>query len=451
MTVELQVTGIRCNLQCEYCYQDPMRQAGCQPPEYDEAAVLAAVQDYKTNFTMFGGEPLMLPLPKLIRLWEVGLERYGKNGIQTNGSMITEKHLDAFRQYKVSVGLSLDGPGALNAARSAGSAESTARATDRSQWALEQLLEHGCYERDGKPVMPSLIVTLCRANAGAQVRRHLKAWFQDLDRLGLTSVRLHLLETSSQAVADKWGLVDMEVLDTLEELEELEGSLKRLRFEFMTNLKKLLLADDKNMVCVWNACDPYTTEVVRGIDGAGHSQNCGRTNKDGVNWLKADKVSFERQLALYHTPHQDGGCQGCRFFLMCKGYCPGSALDGDWRNRTQHCSLIMRVLERTERGLEFGGDEPLSKAPDRLTIESEMLATWSSGKDTRLWRVVKAVREGEPRGQCGRDGNGHGDHYDASKTVHADAVQHTDEATEEHGDVPHGDHGDHGDSLGGGS
>jgi len=34
-------------------------------------------------------------------------------------------------------------------------------------------------------------------------------------------------------------------------------------------------------------------------------------------------------VALAATPHAHGGCRDCRFFLMCKGQCPGTAIDGD--------------------------------------------------------------------------------------------------------------------------
>ena len=61
------------------------------------------------------------------------------------------------------------------------------------------------------------------------------------------------------------------------------------------------------------------------------SSNCGRTNKDGVDYLKSDHQGYERYIALYNTPHEHGGCKGCRFFLMCKGQCPGTAIDGDWQ------------------------------------------------------------------------------------------------------------------------
>ena len=78
---------------------------------------------------------------------------------------------------------------------------------------------------------------------------------------------------------------------------------------------------------------------MQGIEGTDQRSNCGRTNKDGIDFVKSDREGFERYLALYYTPQEYGGCKDCRFFLMCKGQCPGTAIDRDWRNRTEHCEV----------------------------------------------------------------------------------------------------------------
>ena len=86
--------------------------------------------------------------------------------------------------------------------------------------------------------------------------------------------------------------------------------------------KSLLQESGAN--CVWNFCDPYTTPAVRGVDGQGTRGNCGRTNKDGVPYEKSAVAGHERQLALYLTPQEHGGCAECRFFVPCGGgSCPG--------------------------------------------------------------------------------------------------------------------------------
>jgi uncharacterized protein len=44
MSVELRPLGIRCNIQCQYCYQNPQRDAGNVPRSYDMARMKEAVE-----------------------------------------------------------------------------------------------------------------------------------------------------------------------------------------------------------------------------------------------------------------------------------------------------------------------------------------------------------------------------------------------------------------------
>jgi len=114
MSIELRPLGVTCNLGCLYCYQNPQRQAGNVAHEYDIEAMKRAVEAEGAAFTLFGGEPLLVPLEDLETLWSWGLEKFGRNGVQTNGALITAAHIDLFRRFKVSVGISIDGPEALN-------------------------------------------------------------------------------------------------------------------------------------------------------------------------------------------------------------------------------------------------------------------------------------------------------------------------------------------------
>jgi uncharacterized protein len=72
-----------------------------------------------SDFSVFGGEPLLAPISHLREVFDYGLAKFGKNGIQTNGSLITDEHIALFLKYNVHVGISIDGPGALNSVRCA--------------------------------------------------------------------------------------------------------------------------------------------------------------------------------------------------------------------------------------------------------------------------------------------------------------------------------------------
>lgn len=372
MSVEVTPLGDACNIQCTYCYQNPLRDAGNTKPRgrYDIPAMKAAIEKAGGDgFTLFGGEPLLLPLQDLEELLRWGFAKYGRNNIQTNGTLITPHHIELFKRYASHVGLSIDGPGALNDARVAGSPERTREMTARSIAALDALLDAG--------VVPSLIITLHRLNAVTPALQQLGDWIVSLDRRGVTHVRLHLLEID-HADVEPIGLTDDEQVTAYMALRALP--LHHVKFDVFEDIRHLLLQDSADVTCVWNACDTYTTSAVTGIDGHGNLGNCGRTNKDGVPWLKAATAGFERYIALYHTPQEYGGCQGCRFFFACKGQCPGTAIDGDWRNRSRQCGVFKRLFAHEEARLLIEGQRPVSlDATRRVEIDRALLDAWARG------------------------------------------------------------------------
>jgi len=376
MTIEVRPLGVLCNLGCEYCYQDPQRQAGNIGKLYDVELMKQALAEENGAFTLFGGEPLLLPERDLEELWAWGLAHFGKNSVQTNGTLIGDAHIAMFRKYKVDVGISIDGPGEMNALRAAGSRAATSEATACTEAAIERLC------REGLP--PSVIVTLHRLNAQPGKLEAMNDWFRRLDGIGVRSARLHILESESPAIRESYGLTAEENVAAFRNFAKLEARLAHLRFDLFCEMEKLLLADDESVSCLWAACDPYTTRAVRGIEGHGERSNCGRTNKEGIEFIKAEPPRFERALALYFTEQQLGGCSGCRFFLMCKGQCPGTAIDGDWRNRSEHCEVWKALFEFIESRLVVSGQAPLSAQTVRTEIEEAMIAAWARGSNPSL-------------------------------------------------------------------
>jgi uncharacterized protein len=283
------------------------------------------------------------------------------------------------KQYGVGVGISIDGPGELNDVRWAGTLEATRQATAKTEMAIRRL----CQEN----IVPSLIVTLHRLNATAQHLPALTAWLQDLDRAGIRSVRLHILEVEHPLIREKYGLSTEENTQAFLHLASLERELKTMRFDVFEDIKRLLMGHDERVTCVWGGCDPYTTAAVRGVEGNGQRSNCGRTNKQGVDFAKCNRAGYERYIALYHTRQEDGGCQGCRYFLMCRGQCPGTALDGDWRNRTEHCLVWKVLFEHFENELQGQGKRILSDA-QRTRLEAEFMKEWAEGRNASMHRLL---------------------------------------------------------------
>lgn len=372
MSVEVRPLGVRCNIACEYCYQNPQREAGNQGKRYDLDLMKKAIAAQGRPFALFGGEPLMVPEPDLEDLLSWGHRRYGRSTLQTNGTLINDNHIRMFRQYAVNVGISIDGPGELNDVRWHGSLKRTRESTARTEGAIERLC------REGLP--PSLIITLHRGNATQSKLPRLLEWLTHLVPLGVSSVRLHLLESETPQVRARYGLTASENINALLAFAALEKRISALRLDVFADMRNMLMGRDNKATCIWTGCDPYTTHAVQGIEAFGQRSNCGRTNKDGIDFVKSDQQGFERYLALYATPQDAGGCQSCRFFLMCKGQCPGTAIDGDWRNKSEHCDVWMAIYEHLEQELIDEGEEPLSRSPSRADIERAMLARWERGE-----------------------------------------------------------------------
>ena len=100
MGVELRPLGVACNIACTYCYQNPQREAGNYRQDYDLERMKTAVEREGGPFTLFGGEPLLMPHKDLKILLAWGLEKYGSNSIQTNGALITDEHIGVVPQVQ---------------------------------------------------------------------------------------------------------------------------------------------------------------------------------------------------------------------------------------------------------------------------------------------------------------------------------------------------------------
>jgi uncharacterized protein len=265
-------------------------------------------------------------------------------------------------------------------------------------------------------------------------------WFRHLDQIGVPMARLHLLEVDTPSIRKKYSLTDRENIEALQSFAELERNLNRLKFDLFEDMRNMLSANDNRSTCIWNACDPYTTAAVRGIEGNGQSSNCGRTNKDGIDFTKSDLVGFERYLALYQTPQQYNGCKDCRFFLACKGQCPGTSIDGDWRNRTEHCNVWKALLRQIEEEMLDQGQIPISANPLRREVERHFLVTWSSGSNTSIATALAQVEKNH-NGNTTSNGNGKVNQGNGNRIDHRAKPTWIGEENSAHGDL-HGDHTD---------
>jgi len=358
-----------------------MRDSGNVANHYNMEAMKATILEIDEPFVLFGGEPLLMPLDDLEHLWNWGLKKYGQNACQTNATLITEQHIDLFKKYEVKVGVSVDGPGEMNDTRWAGSLKKTRELSIKTHEAIDMLCEAG--------IPPSVIITLHKSNGTADKLQLLGEWIKYLDGIGISQVRLHILEIDSPENREMFAISKQENVDAYLFFLKLESELKHIRFDVFDDMRRLLMGDDDQTGCVWNTCDPYTTKAVKGVEGFGQQSNCGRTNKDGIDFIKSQTPGYERQLALYQVPQAYNGCKDCRFFMMCKGNCPGTGASSDWRNRSEYCHVWQQLFEHFEQDLILQGKQPLSVHPERKEIEQRLLASWQLGEEESIASAIK--------------------------------------------------------------
>ena len=464
MSIEVRPVGVTCNLRCSYCYEQSARDI--EPVHrYNKSAVLAQLSKVDHQWSLFGGEALLVPIPDLEELLQIGFERWGATGVQTNGTLITTAHIDLFEKYKTHVGISLDGPDELNDSRWAGTVEATRNMTKRTVSAIDMLLDRAT-ATNNTSLIPSLIITLHAGNASVDRWPRMKEWLIDLDRRGLTNINFHLMELDFQATkGSEWYLPHERLKEVMLDLWDLSTKFDSVQVSNFREIVSLLRSDDQHVSCVWHACDPWNTAAVQGLEGDGAPSHCTRTNKDGIEWTPAEGAGQEtewqignfpksnrhreRQLSLYVTPQEHGGCKDCRFWVMCMGQCPGTAEEsvdgqpGDWRLRSTYCQTWKDLFEEGERRLLEIGEIPLSMNPNLKEIEQVMYDGWTEGsKEVRVGTAIRAVKENMNMQNVLLQKNiPHGDHMDQHGDNHGDHINVT-AVVENDLDIPHGDHVD---------
>lgn len=447
MSIEILPVGVTCNLRCDYCYEQPEREK--QPVHrYNRDAVIKGLKYSHGFWQIFGGEPLLLQIEQLEELLKIGYEKWGYTGIQTNGTLITSAHVDLFRKYRTQVGISLDGPDELNDSRWAGTLEATRNATEKTLRAIEMISQLSKEPEAWWGHGPTLIVTLHSGNVSEKVFPKFEKWLRHLDAIGIRFINFHFLEVDYKA--NKWALSDEELTHVMSKLRKLGEEFKTLQFLNFNELEKTLMGNVSEAMCVWQACDPWSTVAVQGLNNKGEPSNCTRGTKDGVDWLPAEGTGsistwaigspfhtnrfHERQLSLYVTPEEHGGCKGCRFWLMCTGYCPGTGSEvadirgtaekSDWRTKSSHCNSLKSQFTEVESKLVSLGQVPISLHPNRIEIEKLQYNLWAKGKDCNLEQAIQILEH-------------------KTDVKHNTDILHTDISHGDHTDIiPHGDHTD---------
>lgn len=384
MVLELRPMGVACNIKCTYCYQQPMRDAGNIHTRYDLDKMIAEVEKVGQKFNLFGGEALLVPKEDLEKLWKYGFEKFGTNGLQTNGTLIDDDHIEMMVKYNVHPGVSIDGPNELNRLRWAGSEDKTDEYTKRTIDNLVKMRKAG--------LKPGIIITLHRLNGTGNNLDRLLNFIDWLGKIGITGGNVHTLEVEEgMPNKEELELTQEENIEAFVKMAEFFAERPHLRWRPFADVPKLLSGNDRDTTCFWNYCDNGDTNAVYGIEGNGALSNCGRTNKEGIDWYKADRRSYARYVSFYNTPDEMGGCKGCRFWMVCGGSCPGEAQQNDFRNKTIHCKTQKALLGHYENLMEAEGQTPVTKSPIRPMIEQILVENLGRGRRMQIWQAIEII------------------------------------------------------------
>lgn len=374
MTIHI-AANTGCNLGCEYCYEEPDRELKQEQidNEYDLDLIFERLEQFKEDRAgvevpgLHGGEPLLIRDEDLEEIFKWIHENYDGRGthIQTNGTLLTEDHVEMFDKYNVDVGISMDGPAELNESRiaRAGGEDVTDKMTQRTQDAIEKIVEH-------PNVNVGVIVVVTKTNCGTDERlEKLLDWMDWLNQNGVyghynPAIPYEDVQEDLSVSPERLKEVYLRTWEWMKEEEYREWDPMQ---EFQDNLLGLKLGN-----CVNNKCDVYNAAAAQIIKGDGGTTGCGKTWAtvgDGIPFLQGDSTGNEYEeteeryemLKQVPGPYTEevqngelpdmGGCKGCDYWTVCQGGCPSAGLDYDYRNRVRWCPAIYALYEKVEEDM----------------------------------------------------------------------------------------------------
>jgi uncharacterized protein len=380
MTIELKPHGNKCNVGCVYCYENAMREAGnlTKSPTYDLELMLQKVNEARkinhsqTDLALFGGEALLLKKPDIRRVFEYAKETRMNVGAQSNGVLFDDEIIALFKEFNATAGVSIDGPEELNDLRLVGgSIPKTREATKKTIENIEKLRSAG--------VRTAIIITVHKLNGVPKHINKLLEFIRYLGDIGINSGNIHMLEVDSDIVSSLYKLTPEQNTEAFLTLAKFFSENRDLKYSPFWEMNEAVKGHDM-IGCTFRACDTFNTQSVHGIEGNGEISNCGMVNKEGIEWNKASDRQHIRNILLSQIPPENGGCKGCPYFTLCTGYCPGSSIDGDWRNKTIHCSTLKALFGYYEEQCEMNVGSPFTKRDDIDQINLKYINGLLEGK-----------------------------------------------------------------------
>jgi len=429
--LSVKITNALCNLQCSYCYEHIYR-TRLNHKAVDMQAVRRQIQNEQEPPYLHGGEPLLAPLEVIEEILSMSFQKVGSSSLQTNGTLISDKHVQLFKKYNTSVGISIDGPGELGRYRK--TLKSAKPTADIVMDKIRMLRSEG--------INVGIICVLTKANALRAQRDTFKAWIRELHELGISG-RLNPAQIDYPSAQD--------IALTAEELSDFYCDIARFILTEIgddwlpiRDVVDSLLGLNQG-TCNFGECDYYNAVAEKVIFSDGSTGSCLKTAKTGHAYPRfqnadADPRGFAkiRYEILPLIPQEDGGCEGCKYWRNCTGGCPSEGFGGDWRNKTRYCKAyydlfetVADILRKIMPNVLLTCDLDSSHFPSKNSVRNMnpsafYYMTYGNGFNPSSWRKdarVDIERCSQQRPESGNElVNQNYDHGDRP-----------------HGDRPHGD------------
>ncbi len=367
---------LNCNFRCDYCYERPIRSENEKidldamkktiRELYDEGKKReddrAKRQKRKPNkkhypkITLHGGEPTILPKPIFEEFLKLSYELSGQSGIQTNGYLIDDDHIEMFKKYNTHVGFSIDGPYSLNRFRGTGSKKDRRKQTEKIMATIDKIMsterplqpnEKPRKDKEGNIVLPklraSVIAVIHKGNALGDNREIMKQWVKALDAKGIHG-RLNPCCSGNSDI----DLTPEEAADFYPDMFDFMLKNGIRGFSPFKDIKNSLIGEDE-VVCVFKNCDPFCTSSATPVLKDGSVGVCLRLYGDGKKYLRGERTNI-RSAVLYETD-----CKGCEWWKHCYGGCTGLSIDWDWRNKDRYCLMYKTMFSKMHNALKALG------------------------------------------------------------------------------------------------
>lgn len=335
---------LKCDLNCDYCYehQEGLLDSDKSNVKTDIEKMKESIDKWheyfgnKDSITIHGGEPLLLPIEDLEELFRYSNQKLKENnldkhvGLQTNGNLITDEHIDLFEKYDVGVGISLDGFGELNDMRGYPDLERTREYTENLEATIKKIRDRG--------IGIGFISVLHQGNVGTDEK--LDKFIEFLGKLeneyGIRGGRLNLAYIDGNT--PEIELSRERASEVYQRLADYVLSSPKRRYnpfrEFADNLMGYGIG-----CCTQTKCEPFRTPAGRVVLPDGELSTCVKHVDEEGNPLPYDEDSFTGR----HEYLLQNGCKGCRFWKVCYGGCPGRGRNQDYMQKDHFCKAIFET------------------------------------------------------------------------------------------------------------